>query len=160
MADDRPQLVGGLAQKLSGATSGPRATETVKAVSTDPPPGHPLGRDGVGRGIGRQTGMEGGVKASDRGDARQNGPDCVDRRQRRRVVEGSQLEETRQVGPSGVVDQHRVGVTRAAVHHPVSRHINFPSQRGHEITQLGGKAIIGWSQVGASDHLVALVDDP
>ena len=77
-------------------------------------------RDGVAVGELGVAAVEGGVEA---GDLRQPGPagaDRADRRQVVRLVERGERHQRLELLQERVVDQHRGGVVRAAVHDPVA----------------------------------------
>ena len=116
---DQPQLVQRPTEVAGRLVRDVLVADAVHAIATDTLADGHVPVEGVRRGGGREAGEERGVED---GDLRQSGigvRSCADPGQRRRVVEGRELDQLLDARHHVVVDQSRLGVALAAVHDAV-----------------------------------------
>ena len=131
VAGDDPQPVRRVRRRAEQFRHPPRGVGVGQAVEPVPaqcPPGAPLrGQRERGRRV-RDGRVERGVEAGHRGRAGQHGGHRVERGERLGLVQRREVGERLDAPPHLSVDEHRRGVQRPAVHHPVPDRVH-PAER-------------------------------
>ena len=130
------KLIWWLTEEFGRSSTGPSVAETVEAESADTPLIPPCFRDGIGRGLGWQVGVETCVEAANLGKVRSKRLQSVDRPNGGRVVQGGQICQRfeRIIGP--FVKEDGLLERRATVNDPVAGCLGLrvPIEEGFERT--------------------------
>lgn len=131
-----PQILSGSSGQLRHTSRDPRVRESVKAIAAQSPALSPVCGQRIGGGSFRQSGVEGGVEARDRGQLWQRFRDGVERREGLGLVKRREIDQLSHRRLDVRVDPHSLAEALASMDDAVADGVGFAQARVKRCTEL------------------------